>query len=97
MNNGRALAFTMLALGVVVAGAYAAKADSGRGKAVIDNSRSPHVKLRCIPMQDTRWTEGFWAERFDLAATRMLPALENTMLGESTANLNRMKQAAPPT
>ena len=63
-------------------------------RAVIDNSQSPYVKLRCIPMQDTRLTEGFWAERFDLAAAKMLPTLENTMLGEGTANLNRIKYAA---
>ena len=94
MNNRRVLVLAMLALGIVVAGAYAEKANAGHDKAVIDNSRSPHVKLRCIPMQDTRWTDGFWAKRFDLAATRMLPALEKTMLGEGTANLNRIKQTA---
>jgi hypothetical protein len=63
-------------------------------KGVIDNSQSPYTKLRSIPMQDTKLTEGFWAKRFDLAANKMLPTLENTMLGEGTANLNRIKEAA---
>ena len=62
--------------------------------ASIDNSQSPYVKLRCIPMQDTRLTDGFWAKRFELAATKMLPTLEKTMLGEGTANLNRIKHVA---
>ena len=62
--------------------------------AVIDNSQSSYVKLRCIPMQDIRLTDGFWAKRFELAATKMLPALERAMLGECTANLNRIKQTA---
>ena len=63
-------------------------------KPVIDNTQSPFTKLRSIPMQDTKLTEGFWAKRFDLAANKMLPTLENTMLGEGTANLNRIKEAA---
>jgi DUF1680 family protein len=83
-----------LAVCVLVATGRGQKEDRAARKAVIDNSQSPYVKLRCIPMQDTRWTEGFWAERFELAATRMLPTLEKTMLGEGTANLNRIKQAA---
>jgi len=63
-------------------------------KPVIDNSQSPYTKLRGIPMQDTKLTEGFWAKRFDLAANKMLEAQERTMLGEGTANLNRLKFAA---
>ncbi len=62
--------------------------------ASIDNSQSPYVKLRCVPMQDTRLTNGFWTKRFELAANKMLPTLEKTMLGEGTANLNRIKYAA---
>ena len=61
---------------------------------VIDNTQSPHTKLRGIPMQDTRLTGGFFAKRFDLAAAKMLPAMEETMLGQGTANLNRLKWAA---
>lgn len=63
-------------------------------KPVIDNTKSPYTKLRSIPMQDTRLTEGFWAERFELADTKMLHTLESTMLGGGSANLNRIKLAA---
>jgi len=63
-------------------------------KPVIDNTLSPHTKLRGIPIQDTRLTEGFWAERFELADTKMLHTLETTMLGGGSANLNRIKLAA---
>jgi DUF1680 family protein len=45
-------------------------------------------------MQDTRLTDGFFAQRFELAASRMLPTLERSMLGDCTANLNRLKEAA---
>lgn len=63
-------------------------------KPVIDNTQSPYTKLRSIPMQDTRLTEGFWAERFELAEKKMVPTLETTMLGGGSANLNRIKLAA---
>ncbi len=61
---------------------------------VIDNTQSPYTRLRAIPMQDCQLTDGFFAERFALAATKMLPALERSMLGDCTANLNRLREAA---
>ena len=45
-------------------------------------------------MQDTKLTRGFWTQRVALAGNRMLPAMEKTMLGLGTANLNRIKWAA---
>ncbi len=63
-------------------------------RGVIENSSSPFTKLRSIPMQDTRLTDGFWAKRFELAVTQMLPTLEETMSGDRTANQNRIKYAA---
>ena len=41
---------------------------------VIDNTRSPHTTLRCVPMQDTRLTTGFWAERVALAKNTVFSA-----------------------
>jgi DUF1680 family protein len=73
-------------------GAFAGPSDTLRP--VIDNTQSPHTKLRGIPMQDTHLTEGFFAQRFDLAADKMLPAMERTMSGPGSANLNRLKWAA---
>lgn len=61
---------------------------------VIDTTRSPFIKLRGIPLRDTRLTGGFFAARFELAATKMVPAIEKFMLGDGTANLNRIKWAA---
>lgn len=63
-------------------------------KPVIDNTQSPFTRVRGIPMQDTRLSTGFWAERFDLAETKMLHTLEKSMLEDGTANLNRIKEAA---
>ena len=94
MNNKTHLVLMVLALGVFVSLSYSKDEKPTHYSAVIDNSQSPFVKLRCIPMQDTKLTEGFWAKRFNLAASKMLPALEKAMLGDCTANLNRIQRAA---
>ena len=62
------------------------------GQGVVDTSRSPHVKLRSLPMADVRWTTGFWADRFELCHKSMLPTLHSTLLDpKCSAQLNRIK------
>jgi len=61
---------------------------------VVDTSQSPHTKLRSIPMQDTRLTDGFWKERFELCAHKMVPAMEKAMSGAGSAKLGRIEWAA---
>jgi len=65
------------------------------GRGVVDTSKSPHVKLRSLPMEDVKWTSGFWTDRFKLCRTAMLPRLESTMLdAKCSAQLNRLKFGA---
>jgi len=33
---------------------------------IVNNANSPHVKLKSINLGDCQWTEGFWADRFEL-------------------------------
>jgi uncharacterized protein len=62
---------------------------------LVDTSKSPHVMLHCIPMTDVKWTDGFWADRFDLCRQSMLPTLHNTLLDpKCSAQLNRIKFTA---
>jgi len=65
--------------------------EAAHKRGVIDTSKSPYAKLRSIPMQDTQLTEGFWAERFELCADHMIPAMKKAMLGKGSAKLNRIK------
>ena len=94
MNNKRDVTVIALTMFLFMMIACDHQEKQAHNKAVIDNSQSPYVKLRGIPMQDARFTEGFWAKRFELAETKMLPALEKAMLGEGTANFNRIRHAA---
>jgi DUF1680 family protein len=85
--------FILLAINLILYGCNSQKNEVHR-KPVIDNTQSPYTKLRGIPMQDVKLTTGFWAKRFNLVENKMLPTLEHTMLGNGTANLNRIKEAA---
>jgi DUF1680 family protein len=65
------------------------------GQGAVDTSKSPHVKLRSLPMEDVKWTTGFWADRFELCHKSMLSRLHSTMLDpKCSAQLNRIKFTA---
>ncbi|MFT4094595.1 MAG: glycoside hydrolase family 127 protein [Niabella sp.] len=44
---------------------------------LVNTSQSKFAKLSCIGLSDVKWTNGFWAERFNVCKTAMLPALWN--------------------
>ena len=47
----------------------------------LDNSASPHAQVRTVGLDEVRWTEGFWAQRFDACRTQMLPRMGRLMEG----------------
>ena len=49
------------------------------GRGVADTSASPHVRLRSLDMDAVRWTDGFWAERFELCRGVMIPAVQRAL------------------
>ena len=44
-------------------------------RAIINNSQSPHSKLRSVDLSDVRWTDGFWPQKFDLVRTVTIPKM----------------------
>jgi uncharacterized protein len=49
----------------------------GQNKALVNTSKSPYAKLSSLDMGAVNWTEGFWAERFDVCKNSMVPQLWN--------------------
>jgi len=49
-------------------------------RGIVNTSRSPYVRLRSIGMDDARWTAGFWADRFRLCRTAMIPSIRQALL-----------------
>jgi len=46
-----------------------------------ETSTSPHAVVRSVGLAETRWTEGFWADRFATCRTMMVPNLWKVMSG----------------
>ncbi len=61
---------------------------------IINNSQSPHVKLKSIDMGDCIWTEGFWAEKFKICEETMVPYMGSLLTGDVGHSLNNFKIAA---
>jgi hypothetical protein len=45
----------------------------GAGNGLTDTSASPHVRLRGVDIGAVRWTEGFWAQRFEQCRKAAIP------------------------
>lgn len=51
-------------------------------KSLVNTSESPYAKLRHTELDAVRWTQGFWAERFEVCRQVMSPELMRTYLDE---------------
>lgn len=66
--------------------------DQERG--IINNTNSPHVKLKSIDIGDCRWTEGFWADKWKAAEEVMIPYMGTLLKGDTGHGYNNFKIAA---
>ena len=56
---------------------------------------SPHAKLRSVSLKDVRWTDGFWAARYDQCRRVVTPNLWRVMqLPDNAATFNDLRMAA---
>ena len=65
-----AIIATIFLLGSVFAGGADAQE-----RGIINNSQSPHSRLRSVDLSDVRWTEAFWADQFQKTREVTLPRL----------------------
>ncbi len=61
---------------------------------IINNAESPHVKLKSIDIGDCKWTEGFWADKFEVCEKAMVPYMGEVLCGDVGHALNNFKIAA---
>jgi DUF1680 family protein len=60
-----------------------------RGQSVnslVNTAESPYARLAGTALDAVRWTEGFWAERFDVAMHSLSPRLMETYLDEHVSH-----------
>ncbi len=48
---------------------------------VVDTTSSPFAKVQTVGLGEAQWTHGFWAERFELCRTQMVPSMARLMQG----------------
>ena len=65
--------------------AFSATAEPG----VVDTTASPFAKIRTVGLGETRWTDGFWADRFELCRTQMVPSMGRLMEGTNYSQFFR--------
>lgn len=46
---------------------------------VINNAQTPKMKLKSIDITDCKWTDGFWADKVQVAYKEMIPNLGRLM------------------
>jgi uncharacterized protein len=61
---------------------------------VVDTAASPFATVRTVGLDEARWTQGFWADRFELCQTQMVPAMGRLMEGTNYSQYFRNFQIA---
>ena len=83
----------VIAAGLPAALSCLATLAAGRG--VVDTTKSPYVRIRAVDHDAVRWTDGFWAERFDLCRRVIVPNMRAVMLDpRNSANFCNLQIAA---
>ena len=80
----------LLLVGAIMMIHLAAAQDQG----IINNAKSPYVKLKSIDIGDCKWTEGFWADKFKVCEKSMVPYMGSLLCGNTGHALNNFKIAA---
>ena len=91
MPRERPMVFISLAALLISCGAFAAAGD--RDAASV--SLSPHAKLKSVGLRDVNWTGGFWAEKYALCRSAMIPTVQGALQNpQNAAVLENFRVAA---
>ncbi len=63
-------------------------------RGILNNTNSPHVKLKSIDIGDCQWTDGFWGDKWRQAEKVMVPYMGSLLKGDTGHGLNNFKIAA---
>jgi DUF1680 family protein len=55
-------------------------------KGLVNTSGSPYAKLSGINITDVQWTEGFWAERFNVCRQTMIPHMMSNYMNDTLSH-----------
>lgn len=55
-------------------------------KALTNTSKSAHAQLQSVDLMDVQWTDGFWADRFQVCEHSMVPHMMDMYLNDSISH-----------
>ena len=61
----------------------------GDEQGLVETGSSPFAQIHAVSLDETRWTSGFWADRFELCRTRMIPGMGRLMEGTNYSQFFR--------
>ncbi|NLR91551.1 MULTISPECIES: glycoside hydrolase family 127 protein [Flammeovirga] len=79
---------------VMACAALVTNISAAQEKGILGQQKTPHVHLKSINIGDCKWTEGFWADKFDVAENSMVPYMGEVLTGDVGHALNNFKIAA---
>lgn len=59
------------------------------GSGILASEKSPFAKVGPLPLNEVRWTDGFFYERFELCRTQMIPSMARLMSGTNYTHFLR--------
>ena len=68
----KSLSSFVFAGALLMSGGFAGSVHAGE-RALIDTTQSPSAKMYMVDLSDVKWTDGFWADRFEVCRTTMIP------------------------
>ena len=74
---------------LAISGVFFAGVAAQTENSLVNTTRSPYAFLSGVGLGDVRWTEGFWADRFDVCNNIMSPELLNTYLSADISHAFR--------
>ena len=84
----------MRTLAIVLCSTLVTSISYGQERGIIDNSQSPHARLKSVNIGDCQWTDGFWADKFKLCEEVMVPHMGTLLKGDVGHAYNNFKIAA---
>ena len=84
----------MKTLAFILAGMLTLQLAHAQEQGIINNAKSPSVKLKRINIGDCRWSEGFWTDKFKLCEEVMVLYMGTILKGDVGHGYNNFKIAA---
>lgn len=72
----------MRTLTLILCGTFLMNFVHAQERGIINNAKSPRVRLKSINIGDCRWTEGFWADKYKLCEEVMVPHMGELLKGD---------------